>query len=173
MLDIKNPISQFITTVTETFNSSFNHQNLIDKINSYQGSSSLTLLEKTSTMNFPTLQIPSTNTSAFIDIYFYSIVISEYSSIPVNFIFVETSHGPFISFYIEDSTKANQISNTIFRHGDYRHLETGVFQKNNTELYLNFVGIGNDWHFISAAIHKELFNTAWYGNNFLLRILEH
>lgn len=75
---IENPILHFITAVTETFHTSFNNQNLINKINSYQGASSLTLLEKTGTMNMPTLNIPASNTSAFIDIYFYSIVISEY-----------------------------------------------------------------------------------------------
>lgn len=173
MLVIENPILHFITAVTETFHSSFNNQNLINKINSYQGASSLTLLEKTGTMNMPTLNIPASNTSAFIDIYFYSIVISEYSIMPIKFIFVETSHGPFISFYIEDSIKANQTINAISRYANYRHLETGVFQNNNMEVYLNFITIGHDWYFISAAIHKELFNTAWYGNNFLLRILEH
>jgi hypothetical protein len=173
MIFIEKEFLNFFTTVTQHFNSNFNNQDLLKKINTYNGASSLMLLEKTSTRNLPTLRIPATNTSDFIDIYFYSIIVSEYSRMPIKFIFVETSHGPFISFYIEDSIKANQIGNTILRNPVYSHIETGVFQNNNSEVCLNFAITGYDWHFISAAIHKEIFNSVWYCNNFLLRILEH
>lgn len=173
MIAFENQFLNFVTAVTQDFHADFNHQDLINQINSFHGASSLILLEKTGTMNLSTLRAPATNTNKFIDIYFYSIVISEYSRMPVKFVFVETSHGPFISFYLEDSLKAKQIGNEILTNLEYSNIETGVFKNYYSEVYLNFVIIGYEWHFISSAIHREIFNSAWYGNNFLLRILEH
>ena len=70
MLVFENQVLNFMTAVTQNFHSDFKHQDLINSINTFHSASSLMLLEKTGTMNLPTLGIPATNTSEFIDIYF-------------------------------------------------------------------------------------------------------